>query len=439
MFRNFFGLSVISLSFPIGKTAFKIFDGLEFLRINATDIYIEKVCKSISDSAKNDFEKVKMIHDFVTVLIHHGNPLIHGNVFHQDYYTILKNRVPVATSDGFANVFKGFCDKLGFPCKKVHGYKRRMHWGNSILNEQEPIIPNHTWNIVEIYKAWYIVDCTWDSYYGSPIVTRQTTDITKIPPYIEERKIYPYINENYSTELLFPKAEDFIYTHFPSNPEYQLIPHKISAEEFIKLPCLLRPEFFQVSNSFDSLEKINNVENSFSLSLSSYNDYSAFDITVTNTETKTDIKNCVFIKSINNKKEIQFSFPTAGIYRINISYFRSKFETAIQCGEFFVNAKSSNSIRYPTFWLSFVKNFDIMSPSPIEEPLKKGQSYTFKIHIENTNFVFATDDETSFPLKNEGNGIFTLDITIPTTADKLDLVYETYNKEYEALVTYKVE
>ncbi|MCR5401308.1 MAG: hypothetical protein K6E78_06890, partial [Treponema sp.] len=104
---------------------------LESLRTTNPAAYVKKACESINASAKNDFEKAKMAHDFVAVLISYdAKNFWAGTVPSQEYSNVLKSKTAVC--EGYANTFKKFCDTLGISCIKVSGYARGV--GTSLLN-----------------------------------------------------------------------------------------------------------------------------------------------------------------------------------------------------------------------------------------------------------------------------------------------------------------
>lgn len=113
---------------------------LESLRTGKPSEYVKKACDSISASAKNDFEKVKMAHDFVAILVSYDAANFWaGTVPDQEYTSVIKTKTAVC--EGYANTFKKFCDTLGISCQKISGYARGV--GTSLINEPKPTNSNH--------------------------------------------------------------------------------------------------------------------------------------------------------------------------------------------------------------------------------------------------------------------------------------------------------
>lgn len=384
---------------------------LESLRTTNPAAYVKKACESINASAKNDFEKAKMAHDFVAVLISYdAKNFWAGTVPSQEYSNVLKSKTAVC--EGYANTFKKFCDTLGISCIKVSGYARGV--GTSLLNESKPTNSNHAWNIVKINEAWYTVDCTWDSGHMEGKVSKQ----------------------DYNTDWLFLKPEHCIYTHYPSMPKYQLLSQPISAAEFSNLPDL-RPKFFEAAENTDSFKKINSTENSFSVEYIANKDYE-LSFALTDTGTNMEIKNCSFVGKTNEKNKVLFSLPKQGLYSIKMFYRKNGEKIGHSCGEFLVEASSSNSVRYPTTYSSSSKKLEIISP--IEMPLKKGDSYTFSVRVENKKFVAVICNRDFIQLENDGSGLFSGEISIPANVKKIDLtVSNSQTSGYETIATYEVK
>lgn len=384
---------------------------LESLRTSNPSSYVKQACESISTVAKNDFEKVKMAHDFVCLLISYdAKNFWAGTVPEQDYSSVLKTKTAVC--EGYSNTFKKFCDTLGISCEKISGYARGV--GTSLLNEENPKNSNHAWNIVKINDAWYAVDCTWDSGHMEGRVSKQ----------------------DYNTDWLFIKPEHIIYTHFPEQAKKQLLTSPFTATQFSDSPDF-RPRFFDSAEEFDTLSKINKAENSFSFSYKPKSNYE-LSFSLTNLATNKEVENCIFIKDENDKNVVLFSFPSTGTYSIRIFSRKNSEKMGHSCGEFLVEASSANSVRYPTTYSSSAKNVKILSP--IEMPLKKGKSYNFSVSVENKKFVAVICGKDFIHLTNDGTGLFSGEVTIPTNVKEVKLSVSNSQKgSYEGLASYRVE
>ena len=383
---------------------------LESLRANNPSGYVKKACESISAAAKNDFEKVKMAHDFVAVLVSYDAANFWaGTVPDQEYTNVIKTKTAVC--EGYANTFKKFCDTLGISCQKITGYARGV--GTSLLNEENPKNSNHAWNIVKLNDAWYIVDCTWDSSHMEGKISKQ----------------------DYNTDWFLLKSEHSIYTHFPSNPKYQLLSQPISSKDFMDLPDL-RPKFFNATENVSVFQKINKADGLYSLSGKVQNNYE-LSFQLTNLKTNSQIENCMFIRKTDTGNEALFSFPTAGIYSVRMFCRKNNEKMGQGCGEFLVESSSGSDVRYPTTYSSSAKNLQILSP--VEMPLKKGQTYKFSVRVENKKFVAVICGKDFIQLENDGTGVFSGDILIPNNVKDVKLsVSNSERGSFEGIATYTV-
>jgi hypothetical protein len=126
---------------------------LKALKIENPKEFVEKVSLEIELFTENNFEKIKIVHDLVVLLISPN--------FHSEEYAIL---------------FKSFCDKLDINCKIINGYAKKNN--NNFLTVGSGVDFQHFWNLIEIYNTKYLVDCSWDSCYfdGSELKKYYNTD-----------------------------------------------------------------------------------------------------------------------------------------------------------------------------------------------------------------------------------------------------------------------
>lgn len=97
---------------------------------------------------KNDYQKIKMIHDYLIDSIEYENDLTQNNVY--DIYGALVNKRCVC--EGYAKAFQYLMNESGIENTIVIGT------GTNSRNKTE----NHAWNYVKLDGQWYAVDVTWD-------------------------------------------------------------------------------------------------------------------------------------------------------------------------------------------------------------------------------------------------------------------------------------
>ena len=105
------------------------------------DAMIPQVLESLSLSGKTDYEKIKIIHDYIVNHITYTQ----NNDYecHSTYAALIKGE---AVCQGYASLFYRLCREAGIECRYINGIAF------------EP----HAWNIVKLEGKWYNVDCTWD-------------------------------------------------------------------------------------------------------------------------------------------------------------------------------------------------------------------------------------------------------------------------------------
>lgn len=120
---------------------------------------------------------------------------------------------------GFANVYERMCRFAGLECVTIPGYARG--YGFQSFGDEDPGAKNHAWNAVRVEGRWRLLDPTWGAGHiaGRSFVQR------------------------YDGDYFFADPAAFIYTHFPADPTWQLLPAPVSDSAFRELPYL-RGRFF---------------------------------------------------------------------------------------------------------------------------------------------------------------------------------------------------
>ena len=110
---------------------------------------IEAIRKQIiHNKTGNDYEDIKMVHDYLVENIEYDTSLQEKNIY--NIYGALINEKCVC--EGYARAFKYLLDGLGIESTMVIGK------GINSSGQSE----NHAWNYVKLENNWYAVDCTWD-------------------------------------------------------------------------------------------------------------------------------------------------------------------------------------------------------------------------------------------------------------------------------------
>jgi hypothetical protein len=384
---------------------------IETNRINNPSEYVRLAAGIINSSSKNDFERVKRAHDLVALLIKYDAPNFWANtVPNQSYENVLKTKLAVC--EGYSNLFKRFCDELKIPCEIVHGFGRGV--GSSPFAGDTPRNSNHAWNIVTIEGESYLIDCTWDSGYMDGRVSKQ----------------------EYTTDWLFLKPEQFLCTHYPENQRQQLTAKPLSEAEFIRLP-FYNPKYFEiVSEMSPVLTNINQVDGKLSFEYSLNDGYEiSFDIYDENGGRQ--FPNNAFSQKEGDIYKAYFSFPNSGKYLLRMFWTRTGSRTGKSCAELGIISTSASQVTYPTQYSSSGKNIQI---DPIEMPLHKGDKYTFQVQVDNKNTVALSYGRTFVQLKKDEDGVFRAEFEIPNNISELTInIADTERGRYETIAKYTVK
>ncbi|NME67800.1 transglutaminase domain-containing protein [Flammeovirga aprica] len=178
---------------------------------------LNELSKYLTSNENSDYQKAKNIYDWIT-----NNFLLEERYKIKRYsiQQILKRRR--GTAEEFSNLFDSLCHRSGLVSKQIVGYT---------FTENKPIIkvlyqPNHYWNAILIDKKWYQVDCLWGSNYGR---------LKKLTFDINGNSVNYELKKGKEAETYFcPAPQDLIKTHFPADPNWQLLENSITSKEFIQ-------------------------------------------------------------------------------------------------------------------------------------------------------------------------------------------------------------
>lgn len=97
---------------------------------------------------KSDYEKLKIIHDYLVETIEYDSTLSKSHIY--NIYGALINKTCVC--EGYAKAYQYLLNEIGIDNVIVIGT------GTNSNNQTE----NHAWNYVKLKDNWYAVDTTWD-------------------------------------------------------------------------------------------------------------------------------------------------------------------------------------------------------------------------------------------------------------------------------------
>jgi hypothetical protein len=157
----------------------------------------ENIANYIKINFKTDQEKLLAIYSWVTKNIKYDQ----DSMFAINWNTDKQSRITEAMRRGkgvcenYAAIFTDIANKAGFESYVVNGYTKK----NAVIDRI-----GHAWCVIQLNNEWYCCDPTWDK---------------------DEK-------ENFHYFLLSP--EDFIATHMPFDPMWQLLHQPLTHIEFRK-------------------------------------------------------------------------------------------------------------------------------------------------------------------------------------------------------------
>jgi transglutaminase/protease-like cytokinesis protein 3 len=176
--------------------------------------------RCLTRQASNDTEKAWAIYRWIALNIAYDlKGSREGTESALDPDAVLQRRSAVCL--GFSDLFVSLAQTAGLEAATVPGYAKGLGCEAGDPLEGRP--SNHAWNAVKIAGQWKLLDCTW----GAGAVDTDGEYHQRFEPY-----------------YFFTPPEEFLLTHFPLDPQWQLVKKSISLAEFEKLPYV-KPAFFR--------------------------------------------------------------------------------------------------------------------------------------------------------------------------------------------------
>ncbi|MCW3090915.1 MAG: hypothetical protein JWP81_1984 [Ferruginibacter sp.] len=154
----------------------------------------DSIAGYMQSNFKSDPEKLRAIYNWVTTNIRYDTDsmyAINWSLDHKDKVAATLRRKK-GVCENYAAVFTDIAVKSGFPSFVVSGYTREAGSVNR---------SGHSWSAVQLQGDWYLCDPTWDAGYGD-------------------------------TRYFLVDPNQFIASHMPFDPLWQLLEHPITEREF---------------------------------------------------------------------------------------------------------------------------------------------------------------------------------------------------------------
>lgn len=192
----------------------------------SAEVSVESLVEYLTSDAKTDLEKARAIFRWITANLHYDLTSVNWEDPRDvDARLILQQRKTVCT--GFSETFCILGRAAGLEVERVAGLAKGCTFtGDSLCSSP----PNHEWNAVKIDGKWMLLDLTWAT--GC-----MDSDLR--------------FARRYEDFYFCTPPEQFIFDHFPVDPDWQLLPKPISCREYEQLVAL-KPAFFKYGLELDS-------------------------------------------------------------------------------------------------------------------------------------------------------------------------------------------
>jgi hypothetical protein len=174
---------------------------------------LENLAASLCGHAFNDLEKTRVIFTWIaTHIAYDDNGFNTGNFSDTKAESVLKNRVSVC--QGYSDLFLALGKLAGLEIVTITGYSKGITYrpGSSLTDT------DHAWNAVKIDGQWRLFDVTWAAGYGKGVNGRLVTVMQFDDYWFDVR------------------PDEFIFSHLPTDEQWQLNYTRISKAQFERLP-----------------------------------------------------------------------------------------------------------------------------------------------------------------------------------------------------------
>lgn len=131
--------------------------------------------------------------------------------------SVLKSGISVCA--GYSTLFHDLVTYLGIECVNIDCFAKGFGFQ---IGEAIPNKTNHQHNAIKLNGAWYLIDSTWGA--GSVLNNKY--------------------NKDFNNFYFCTDPKEFVLTHYPTDPQWQLLQEPISKEAFSIFPFIDK-RFFQ--------------------------------------------------------------------------------------------------------------------------------------------------------------------------------------------------
>ncbi len=173
---------------------------------------IEKLSAELTSRISGEKAKAKVLYEWVAKNITYDiQAYITDDLPNPAPLNVLATKSGVC--EGYARLYVALARASGLEAEMIAGYSK----GFSPDDKQTRTEPDHAWCVVKFDGEWRLLDPTWGAGH------------------IDESKKFI---AKYSESWFDTPAEQFVYTHLPEKPQWQLLPTPVSIDEFWMRPTV---------------------------------------------------------------------------------------------------------------------------------------------------------------------------------------------------------
>lgn len=222
-FISLFGLFIFQLPAQDWATDFAAIDQRARKSPRSLHKDLPALTEYLCENTESELERVRSIYVWITTHISYDWKAVEQDKRINHFILDILDR-ELALCVGYAQLFKRMAELAGLDCEIINGYAK------GTTNTQLPLEePNHSWNAVNIKGEWYLLDATW----GSSTLNKKNEFVL-------------ISNDDY----FLIRPEQFIRTHLPGNPMWQLLPQPVSASHFMGAELAGQPKPIAMDTAF---------------------------------------------------------------------------------------------------------------------------------------------------------------------------------------------
>ena len=205
---------------PAAFPDFKRIDGHALRASASVTSSIDDLAAYLARPAASDTEKARSLFRWITANIAYDvqgyfNP---RGPSHQSPSEALRAKKGVCAA--YSSLFHALADRVGLHVATISGHGK----GYSYVVGEPTDGSNHDWNAVCLDGEWKLIDCTWGAGH------------------VDERRRF---RRSFDEFYFLTPPRLFIFSHFPEEPRWQLLPQPIERPVYDGLLCV-QPLFFKL-------------------------------------------------------------------------------------------------------------------------------------------------------------------------------------------------